>query len=451
MLVVTRAIPAPVVEGPRAREDARQRVVVGREDRIELVVVAPGAGDGQPEKRLGRRVDLLVHDIVFLLDRIALRQRHRPQREETGRDDSAEIDRGAGGRRQQVSGDLLADELVIRQVFVEGVDDVVPVAPRVAEGMIFVDSGGIGEAGDIEPMAPPLLAVMRRSQKALDQRRERCRAIVSQDSLDFGFARRQPEQIELGAPQQGQAVRRGWRLEPVLPQLGEDETIDVVAHPVRRARIRRRRIRDWLESPVVALDTLGFRDSPLLANWFVVGPGRAHPHPIDQRFDRFGRQLRAGRHLDRAFVADGADQGARLVAADDSRADHRFRFAQVDPGRLQLLAVALRAVLVQQRPNPGFEILVSRRRAQRDAGQRERQDGEVSAHGRRPPNCLVVPEVHRPRNGRTGEERVAAFRHSPIKVRSLARPVASILEQLDEQVGIAERPAHLQPSRSRLT
>ena len=45
----------------RAFEDAAERIVIGRRDRIELVIVAAGAGDGQAEERLAEDVDLVVH------------------------------------------------------------------------------------------------------------------------------------------------------------------------------------------------------------------------------------------------------------------------------------------------------------------------------------------------------------------------------------------------------
>src|SRR3712207_7960445 len=45
-----------------------QRVVVGRGDRVELVVVAAGAGDGQREGGLGQRVDPLVERVVGVLE-----------------------------------------------------------------------------------------------------------------------------------------------------------------------------------------------------------------------------------------------------------------------------------------------------------------------------------------------------------------------------------------------
>src|SRR6185369_4456444 len=45
----------------RAFEDAAQRIIISRRNRIELVIVAAGAGDGQAEECLAEDVDAAVH------------------------------------------------------------------------------------------------------------------------------------------------------------------------------------------------------------------------------------------------------------------------------------------------------------------------------------------------------------------------------------------------------
>ena len=163
MLVVARAILAPVLKRPSAREDCRERVIIRGQDRIELVVVTASAGYGQAQKRLCRRVDLLVDDVVFLLNRVTLGESHRPERKESGRDDSALVDGRRFRRWKQVSCDLLPHELIEREIVVECIDNVVAIAPRIAERVILVDAGGIGIPSHIQPVAPPALAVMRRA------------------------------------------------------------------------------------------------------------------------------------------------------------------------------------------------------------------------------------------------------------------------------------------------
>lgn len=50
-----------------------------------------------------------------------------------------------------------------------------------------------------------------------------------------------------------------------------------------------------------------------------------------------------------------------------------------------------------------------------------------------------------------GEQQVTPFRHPPVQLQDLARSIAGILDQVDEQVRIPEHPAHYHRSLSRLT
>ena len=137
------------------------------------MVVTAGAGYSQAQKRLCRRVDLLVDDVVLLLNRVTLCESHWSEREETSRDNAALVDGPCLRRWKQVSRDLLPHELIEREIVVERIDNVVAIAPRIAERVILVDASGIGIPSHIQPVAPPALAVMGRAQQALDKSTER--------------------------------------------------------------------------------------------------------------------------------------------------------------------------------------------------------------------------------------------------------------------------------------
>ena len=64
---------ADVREDVRRKEDAGEPVIVRRADRIELVIMTPGAGDRQAEKRLANDIDLVIRNVgeQFLLVRVA--------------------------------------------------------------------------------------------------------------------------------------------------------------------------------------------------------------------------------------------------------------------------------------------------------------------------------------------------------------------------------------------
>ena len=94
----------------RAGEDPVERVVVALADRVELVVVAAGAAERQPQEGAAGRLDRVFERQVPELERrrrIAPRQGQKP-----GGDDRLGVvvrDALAG---QDVAGQLLADELV---------------------------------------------------------------------------------------------------------------------------------------------------------------------------------------------------------------------------------------------------------------------------------------------------------------------------------------------------
>src|SRR5262249_43917657 len=94
--------------------------VVPLRDRFGFVVVATGAGHGQPKEAARQRVDAVVE--LIELFRIAIVD--GPDSEEAERRQTVEKARPG----QQVGGDLLLDEAVIRHVAVERLDDPVAIA-----------------------------------------------------------------------------------------------------------------------------------------------------------------------------------------------------------------------------------------------------------------------------------------------------------------------------------
>ena len=117
---------------PRALQVAGQGVVVLRGDRVELVVVAAGAGDGQAQEGLGEDVDLVVDAVRLVLADVDRRMRPLAEEEEAGAEDRLVEALGRVPARpvEQVAGDVLDDELVVGHVGVERADHVVAVAPR---------------------------------------------------------------------------------------------------------------------------------------------------------------------------------------------------------------------------------------------------------------------------------------------------------------------------------
>ena len=94
---------------------------------------------------------------------VLLGQHLRAQRQEARRGDAPIADRFVGGGHQ-IARDLLAHELIVGFVPVQGVDHPVPIAPGVGEGFVLVQPVRVGVAGHVEPVASPPLAVAGRGE-----------------------------------------------------------------------------------------------------------------------------------------------------------------------------------------------------------------------------------------------------------------------------------------------
>ena len=183
-----------VVVGLGVGEERLQPVVVGLQDRIELVVVTLGAAVGHAQKCLSDDVGDVLEDFLP----------SQPQVRRVGFVGIVSVEGGRHARPmvvgpQFVAGDLFADEAVIRLVFVKGVDDVVAIAPGVGTGLVGLESFAFGIAGQVEPVARPALAVMWRVEQAIDDRLERFRGVVVEEGLHFFRCRRQPDEVEIRA------------------------------------------------------------------------------------------------------------------------------------------------------------------------------------------------------------------------------------------------------------
>src|SRR5438034_488566 len=113
--------------------------------------------------------------------------------------------RSAGGL-QLVAGDLPADEAVERHVLIERLDDAVAVLVRVWAVVVVFVAGAFAEAGDVEPVPAPALAVVRRGEQAVDETFVGVGRLVTEPSLDFLARRRQADQVEVGAADERAAV-----------------------------------------------------------------------------------------------------------------------------------------------------------------------------------------------------------------------------------------------------
>ena len=130
------------------------------------MVVAAGAGKIHREKGSRRRRDLLVDDVEAQLVRVGALVEPLPDREKSGSGEPVEVVFSG----QEISRELLRDETIVGLVLVEALHDVVAVGFGEVD---LVNSGhfhrSLNVAGDIEPMAAPAFAVVRRGEEAVDE------------------------------------------------------------------------------------------------------------------------------------------------------------------------------------------------------------------------------------------------------------------------------------------
>ena len=151
----------------RVGKERLQAIVILVQDRIELVIVTPGASIRQAEEGGRHRVGDVVQKLLPALHEIACIALVGEMAIESGGDQS----RGIVGVKL-VARDLLAHEAVVRLVLIERCNDIVAIAPDVGAGLV-------------EPVARPALAVMGRGEQSVHHLGKRVRRIVGDERLHF--------------------------------------------------------------------------------------------------------------------------------------------------------------------------------------------------------------------------------------------------------------------------
>ncbi len=169
------------------------------------MVVASCASEREAENDLAGRVQRVLDDLVDVFQLV--RSEPLGLGDETGRDDLSGVIPGRAVGGKDISGELLVEEAVIRDVGVERVDDVIAIEVRLGDGVIGVIPGGVGVAGEVEPVTTPALAVMGRGEQFVDQAFVGVGAVVGEERLDPLRSRRQADQVE---GRRGGSAPGGW-------------------------------------------------------------------------------------------------------------------------------------------------------------------------------------------------------------------------------------------------
>jgi hypothetical protein len=320
------------------------------------VVVAAGAGDGEAEEGLGGDVDLVADDVVFAAVELVA------EGEEA---EGGETPAGFAGGLEAVAGELGDDEFIVGEIGVEGVDHPIAVGPGVGETVVLLArcvALGVGVTGDIEPVAGPVFTVLRGGEEALDDLGVGVGRGVVDEGLHVGGVRRETDEIEIDAADEGGFLGGRVGGHPVALEFREDEVVDGVFDPRGVLHGGHGGFLHGLEGPVVFADA-GVGGVAALAD-VAAGIGGAAADPLGEIGDLgVGEFLALGGHLEiLVLVADGLDE-ERLVglAGDDGGAGvaaGEGGFAGVEEEAafyFFVLTVALVTVLGEDGADFGFE------------------------------------------------------------------------------------------------
>ena len=336
------------------------------------MVVATGAAERHAHERAAQRVELFVDDVHLHLTPVILGQHFCANAQEAG-GDVARVPcrfRLFTGRLQQVARDLFPDELIVRLVLVERVNDIVAVAECVDIGQVFVEPVAIGITRDVEPVASPFFAVVRRSQQPIDDFAKGIGRLIGDKVGDLLHRGREAGQVVGRAANKRALGCGGGRAKLVCLELGENEKVEILPWPSAGLHLRQRRFAWLAERPklprLVEVDPLGLG----LGQAAFARVGRAHLDPLLEVGDDPLGQARLGRHhqfgvevgdrpVEVALVRLAGDdrEQAGLAATADRLAQVETQLALEFALLLRLGRVALVAMPDENRPDFLFKKL----------------------------------------------------------------------------------------------
>ena len=190
-----------------ARERRVHSVVVFLGNRVELVVVTASATERQSQERFARGTNHFVQRIcsnLCCLHRILI--------------SNAVIGTGYEKRTSHRNFRLILSQNVARNVFtyelikwlvlVERLNHIVAKRPELVDEEVLLKSVALAEPYDIQPMSPPSLAVVWRSQKTVKKSFVGLWIFVGNKVGDFFGRWRKPQQVVSCPPNKRATIRR---------------------------------------------------------------------------------------------------------------------------------------------------------------------------------------------------------------------------------------------------
>ncbi len=161
--------------------------------------------------------------------------------------------------RDLVAGKLQCDESIVGQIGVERVDYPVAVSPRFGAELIVLETVGLGEPRQVEPVLTPPLAVVGRSEQPVDQSFVGVGRVVGDECVDLVRRGGQSHQIERQAADQRDAIGFGQRLQVALRQTLGNEAVDRAARILQVGRHGNGRSRQRRKRPMLSVGVVDFQ------------------------------------------------------------------------------------------------------------------------------------------------------------------------------------------------
>ena len=365
-----------LVFGPPGRvEEGLHREVVLLQNGIELVIVALRAAHSETEKGLACDVGHLGENEVPLHLRVALVPFVDPETQERGRDEGFWII-----SRDLVGGELLADELVVGLVLVEGAHHVVAIHPRLGAVVIGTVAVALGVAHHVEPVLTPAFAIAGTLEETVDEVaggfvRILREGLAEGDNI-FG-SRGQAVEVKKEAAHELAGIGGGGGFEVIFLQLLRDEMIDRTFRPAFAAGGQDGFGHGLDRPPVFVFFGEAVPVGLALCGHFG-GPGRTEGDPFFEGGDLGGLKLFLRRH---GKVGIGATDrfdhdGLGRLPRDESRTgvaagDHERTMIESKPGLGLFGSVAVVALGREKRTNLVLEKLERLTVISREGGQNQ--------------------------------------------------------------------------------
>ncbi len=162
-----------------SRKNRLNRIEVPLCNRVELVVVAASAAEGQSQKGGSGRVDQ-IRQLVLALHECQVDVRALYKIVGAGNEKA-----GADWFVQCIARNLFAHELVVWLVFVQSTNDPIPIGPGIGTLTVGLKSLRFPKADQVQPVPSPTFAISRAVQYLVNQILPRRRRVIVDEPVNL--------------------------------------------------------------------------------------------------------------------------------------------------------------------------------------------------------------------------------------------------------------------------